>query len=655
MKAPNPQTGEWEGVDALALNDDTGERITVARIKNTELELSQTVNTVGINIDAFKIQTPESNDTGRINRAITHVSSKGGGVVVIPENTTYSYSGHIVLKENVSFIGSNKKTSQLKSLTNDSNIQIHNISNVILSNFTLDGNFKKSRISIQALTTNMSNIIVDNVIVKNGGNIADSATWTNNIQVKRWGINNLKDVWLTNLFCEHAAGDGTSYGDNICIESYGSDGSGKLTNVIIANCILKKAGRQNISLAGDNTASRPSGITISNVICEDSTMGGVDFEEADKVTISNAHFINSGKYTAFFNGTHFAERFPDTIMKSGISLHGNNNGEVSNCIFTNCHYGMGGYGNGVLVSNCKFFDSKISNGDLSAAGKWRLNNCELNGSGAVDYLVSTHLGRVIFNGCTFKGSTTSGYMVRLTSESSAESHYRESAFQSCDFTGLSERNMNVFYISYGTYIIDNCIFNDFDKVYNCYQSNGKVRLFITGGNIRKVNKIIESGYLSLDKLVMKNIIAEKVKQIAKLNIRQHHISIENNEFYLEINTEDTSAHLGIDIPTNGGIQNFRFKDNFVVNEGTATDVTVVRAMVRSQEITTDMINISDNEFKNIAIAITVPLYPSSTKATSAIIQNNQGVNITTLIGDIAGMSTSASIIKSNIANGVILT
>ena len=44
MKAPNPQTGNWEGVDALALNDDNGERVTVARIKATESQLAETVN-----------------------------------------------------------------------------------------------------------------------------------------------------------------------------------------------------------------------------------------------------------------------------------------------------------------------------------------------------------------------------------------------------------------------------------------------------------------------------------------------------------------------------------------------------------------------------------------------------------------------------------
>lgn len=637
--------GAASEMDLAKLSDTVGkvdERLTI--------QLQQ----IAVLVNDFPILLPELDDTARINRAINYAATYGNGNVLLPPKTL-TISSDIILKSNISLIGSNKYLSIIKSTANNSMIAIHDVSNVTLENFTFDANYKASRIAVQAINASISNVTLNNLIVKNSGMKEDRATWSNNIQVKRWGEYSVKDVWLTNLYCEHAAGDGRGHGDNIIIESYGSDGPGLFENIIIDKCILRKAARQNISVAGDMASNRPDFVTISNSICIDSTMAGLDLEEGNKVSVSNVHFINSGKYEGFYNnGSHYVEAYPNTIMRSGVSLHGDNNSLVTNCTFTNCHYGLGGHGTGLHVSNSKFFDSIVSNGDLSAAGKWRLSNCEFAGSGVTTHLVYTHLGRVFFDGCTFRGKTSSGYMVRLTGESSAETHYRESGFDACDFIGPSDRSMNVFYISYGTYKFNNCTFNDFDKVFNCYQSSGRARIFVTGGNIRKVNRIVESGYVSIDKLVIKSIVAEKIKQIAKFNLRQYYVSIDGCEFYLDINTEDVTGHLGIDVPLNGGIQNFRFKDNFIVNEGTATDVIGIRATVRSQEILTDIISISGNEFKNLNVCYSIPLYTNSTKATTALITHNQSVNSTTLQGDIAGVNTVNAIIEKNIHNGTVV-
>jgi len=597
-----------------------------------------------------------SDDTAAIQKAIEYAISIGGGEVFIPRDSAFGFSGNLYLKSNVALVGTDRQTAVLKALTNDSNIFLHDVENVRLDNFKLDCNGKKSRIAVEALTADVKRITLNDLSVVNGGNISDSGSWTNNVQVKRWGEHNVFDVWINGLYCEGAASDGRNVGDNLIIESYGSDGTGTLQNVVISNCIFKRSGRNNLSLAGDNTVYRPDYITISNVICEDSSLAGIDFEEVNKVSLSNVHCIRNGQYTAYYNGTHFAQTFPNSIMRSGFSLHGANNAVAVNCIFDECYYGLGGFGPGLNVSNSKFFNSRITNGDLSAAGRWLISNCDISGSGAtVNYLVSNFLGRIVFSHCNFSGTTSTGYMVQLISDGSSDTYYRENSFNNCVFIGQSDRSMNAFYIQFGWYKFSNNIINNFGTVFKFYQNSTLAQVDIGGNQIRKCNLIVDAGYISLFSLDFSQNYCELIKQVAKFNTQTRDVFFTDNVMYLDLNTSDGFTHIGIEFPSTCGVKNLQYVGNYMRNTGTATDVEGCRFNVRSQEVATDTLAITDNAFASMNSGFSLNLFSASNQATNAIIKNNQGKSVTTLISSFAGVDPNKSIVADNLNEGALVS
>jgi len=219
--------------------------------------------------------------------------------------------------------------------------------------------------------------------------------------------------------------------DNIYVSAYSSSGSlYPLRDVLIQGNTCRYAGRQNISLASDAGFPITNAI-VSDNICQDSTLGGLDLEQAINVTISNNIFIGNGNYKGYWNPDTAAT--PTSVMRSGIVAHGDSNfkNTISNCNFKDCYYGIGAYN--VYMSNCIFHNSIVTRGSLAnntVTASDCIFTCDTD-----KQLVSLYSGSTVknsFTNCRFVDSFTGTRTLDLI-YSTSTSVEGINSFESCHF------------------------------------------------------------------------------------------------------------------------------------------------------------------------------------------------------------------------------
>lgn len=139
---------------------------------------------IATDVENFKIQVPEADDTQRIQRAIDAAETNGSGVVLLPSKT-YIVSSTISLRSNVSLLGQNGTIVKV----NDScpgfyaMFSIKSVENVSISGITYDGNYDRENYDISE-RPEIAVYIVDSTNVRiTDNNFITCGIWTISCEV----------------------------------------------------------------------------------------------------------------------------------------------------------------------------------------------------------------------------------------------------------------------------------------------------------------------------------------------------------------------------------------------------------------------------------------------------------------------------------------
>ncbi|MBD1379230.1 phage tail spike protein [Metabacillus arenae] len=129
----NSETETWDGMKSTALSNGTVE-VDVEKILDMESRISDNGN--GTDIESFPIIVPETDDTGRIQRAIDHVAANGFGAI------NFYFKNYIAkkltLKSNVWLVSKGAFLTFKSGETGDF-LYANNINNVVIDGFTIEG------------------------------------------------------------------------------------------------------------------------------------------------------------------------------------------------------------------------------------------------------------------------------------------------------------------------------------------------------------------------------------------------------------------------------------------------------------------------------------------------------------------------------------
>jgi hypothetical protein len=119
-----------------------GKTVLKDRLDGVDASLVDSATTLGIELEKYKRQGVEATDTERINRALTALSSAGGGRLILAPYKTYVTTGNHEIPSNVAIVG-NRSVFQLVQNTIAcvfKNLSATGYTNITLSGIVIDGN-----------------------------------------------------------------------------------------------------------------------------------------------------------------------------------------------------------------------------------------------------------------------------------------------------------------------------------------------------------------------------------------------------------------------------------------------------------------------------------------------------------------------------------
>jgi hypothetical protein len=497
--------------------------------------------------------------------------------IVLDKNKTYNVTKLNVLN-NIYGYGSTIK------IIEDNNIII-NSSNITIDSLNINQDIHTGILTITTKDSDVENITISNCNIYHSNQCTKFA---HNILIKTYNDYNISNVKIINTKAYFAYGDGNGDGDNLCIASYSSDGSGKVFNIFIDNCIFEECSRNNISIAGTNDSGKPYNINISNTKCLNSALAGIDFEYGDYVTVTNCNFENNGQYNSGdWDSSHILETQPINSMRAGICLHSAYTDTINNCTFNKCFYGISGWSN-IKISECVFNDSPIDNGNAAIGVNLYANSCTflLNNT---TYAIKSYNSSSIYENCSFKGNdSTDNFYIHITNGSTSDGEIFQTKFENCNFNGLGK----VLQLQYGSVIFNNCIFN---KNYSVVENDAGNRLntvIISNSKFIETTYGVLSGYRWRDKLIFMNNYMYNIKSYGVATNQEGYINISNNTFICNFTDGDGLTHNAI--YAYNGIGSGIISNNIFKNVGSATDGVGLYYRAKNTEVLNNSVNILNN-------------------------------------------------------------
>ena len=206
-----------------------------------------------------------------------------------------------------------------------------------------------------------SDILIDHITVDNySSGYRESEYGEHSIFVKGGDAASIENITISNCIVR---GSGVSPNavndmngcDNIYLASYKGQAA-PMRNIKILNNTCEYAGRQNLSLAS-SIEENIVGVLIEGNTFRNSTMAGINFEHASKATVSNNIFVNSGKYTGYYNPDANSKYHGDYALRSAIA-GAPEDVIIQNNTFIDCRNAIGGNSYHVAVG-CKFINSPL--------------------------------------------------------------------------------------------------------------------------------------------------------------------------------------------------------------------------------------------------------------------------------------------------------
>jgi len=246
-----------------------------------------------------------------INQAINALPANGGKVVLL--EGTYTISGSIIIKSNVTLEGqgpstviklANENSSNTRMITNAVSTDV----NIMLNSFVLDGNKDNVTNSPTGIYLTGQNVVVSGHVIKN--------VWLRNHKYGPMMLFSLNGTTITSCFWTNNPGYNSIYGYN-------------LKNCNIANNVIKNS--QGISLFKLNNISMANTIT-GNVI--DGCDKGINLTETSNNTISGNTLQNingSGIILDLSNNNTITGNICRVCSNTGITLlRSSNNSLIGN-------------------------------------------------------------------------------------------------------------------------------------------------------------------------------------------------------------------------------------------------------------------------------------------------------------------------------------
>ncbi|TXF90956.1 hypothetical protein FUA23_03915 [Neolewinella aurantiaca] len=376
---------------------------------------------------------------------------------------------------------------------------VADVSEVVISDFTLKSDGGHSSVEVRSGTYRekksarpIRNVRIENIRIDNNANTTKGR---HGISIRAWANEDVSDIVIRNCSVTGAWGRDINFGlDNCYLASYDSDGTGSVHDVLVEGCDFDLAGRQNLSVAGKG-AGKPYNITIRNCSFKNSTLAGIDLEEARAVKIEGCSFEDNGLCTTYFD---LGSR--NNAMRSALVAH-NSEAAVSDCTFRNAFIGYAAVhkeSGGMHLTDCHFTDAPVANGNFAGFGETEFNNCSFTGSNRP--VVKMYRGRFQFTDCRFSGSAES--LIELAGGGTSKREHEIAGFTNCEFTGSG--STTAILANYEFLVFEGCKFQTFSNLFSTSGINRWNTLKLLNANVSDVGSIGEFPYQSLEYLKIEN-------------------------------------------------------------------------------------------------------------------------------------------------------
>jgi len=443
----------WVSTDFNEFTNFTATGTTTAR--NLVTRFADVVNVKDFGADPTGI----SDSTSAIQSAIS-----SGGATYIPKGV-YLISANITIPSNCLIFGDGA-ASVLKASANGLNMLSTGFGvtakeNIFIRDLQIDGGGQTTNIytglrqNIGIYATRVSNLKIDNVVVKNMGiinqaNPVDDATWGGFGIFVTARFGNTTNIVISNCTVTRVAGAGMNSGDGINIDAFSNSVAVSQMGVVVRDCYVSTCGRHCYTVAGGAGQSIPEGVAFVNCYAEKSGSDGIDIETGYEVLIDGCTFRNCGNdqtYTdpvAIYGPTYRLLAAIATDNEARLIT-------ITACVFDSCYYGVTyGATDGLRISDCTFYNSTTSDLDQilsSGATNFQVSNSLFASvKNTLNYYsVATGPLQVKFDGCVFWGTVIASAL-------------KNAIFANCAFRKGFHATGNAGEFSFNTF--DSCTFSD---------------------------------------------------------------------------------------------------------------------------------------------------------------------------------------------------
>jgi hypothetical protein len=393
---------------------------------------------------------------GVANDLAAFVAAVAASSAVYVPPGTYLCNGEFSLKSNFKLYGAGL-ASIIKWGSDYSQILISNMTNVVVEDLLIDGGGQTTNIYTGVKGGNgvtiarSTNVRINRVTAQNMGIINQADPFgvapTYDVLYSGYGFNitarsgPLSNIRVTNCTALRIAGAGYQKGDGFYVEGYGTEAGGTDSmDVVIDGCYASVCGRHGYTVAGGTGEDVPSGVIFNNCYAEKTALDGCDVESGYDVVFDNCIWRDCGNDQTYYDPVgEFGATY--TLLAAIAVDNSSKRITINNNTFDSCYYGFTyGASTDVTISNSTFRNSTvadISQGLAAGIQNFRLTNCSFET--ALDFLTyyrDSNSSGFYASGCLFAGKVVSRAM-------------REGVFSGCRFLkgiefqgggGFSRRN-----------------------------------------------------------------------------------------------------------------------------------------------------------------------------------------------------------------------
>jgi parallel beta-helix repeat protein len=362
------------GIDSNMVFDADGKSV-ATRLSDHDTSLAD-IASQGLLAESYKKQGSETDDTGRLNRAIADCLSKN--VALILGNKTYNISSGIVINGSVSIIGYGKQSAINSSDTVNSVIQVNNAIGCIFSGFKITSSVTARNNTQTALKLNqcnqctVKNIFVDNTVAGIFLSQSNDCKIINN-DIRNTFADGIHTTYSSKRIVIMGNTTSNTGDDGIAVVSYQGDGDYCEQINIIGN-IVKNSKARGITHVGGKTVNIESNIidgTSSSgiLILKDNTYN--TYEPND--TIIKGNQIKNVGSVLPRGGNQFGIEFTSDCVNLMIE---------GNIVRDGYSSGIVGYCNGVKIKGNHSYKNGSSGFNIGggSSSDWKGLLCEGNTS-----------------------------------------------------------------------------------------------------------------------------------------------------------------------------------------------------------------------------------------------------------------------------------